>query len=113
MGRTGGGPGQGVSPVCGPAARPQQARRPVAPAALRPAWRLKAPPAAAWRPPGRPISQAVPAERAAELARDSYACPVYSTPARFRQEVFTAQLRSRSPWTKWAAAGVALFLDGA
>ena len=38
-------------------------------------------------------------------------CPVYATEARFRQEVFTAQLRTKQPWTRWALAGAALFLD--
>lgn len=55
------------------------------------------------------LVRAVPADKAE--ARDVYACPVYRTTRRFREEVFTAQLRSRQPWTKWAQAGAALFLD--
>ena len=46
----------------------------------------------------------------AEL-RDVYQCPVYTTEARFRQEVFTAQLKSKDTWVKWTLAGVSLFLD--
>ncbi|KAK9866454.1 hypothetical protein WJX84_011662 [Apatococcus fuscideae] len=43
--------------------------------------------------------------------KDAYQCPVYTTEARFRQEVFTAQLKSRHSWIKWTLAGVCLFLD--
>lgn len=43
--------------------------------------------------------------------KDVYNCPVYISEARFRQEVFTAQLRTKQPWTKWTLAGVSLFLD--
>ncbi len=46
----------------------------------------------------------------AEL-KDAYQCPVYITEARFREEVFTAQLKSKHPWIKWTLAGVCLFLD--
>ena len=46
----------------------------------------------------------------AEL-KDVYQCPVYTTEARFRQEVFTAQLKSKHSWVKWTLAGVCLFLD--
>ena len=46
----------------------------------------------------------------AEL-KDAYQCPVYTTEARFRQEVFTAQLKSKHSWIKWTLAGVCLFLD--
>lgn len=53
--------------------------------------------------------RAVPVDKA-EL-RDVYQCPVYRTETRFRQEVFTAQLRSKHPWIKWTLAGVCLFLD--
>jgi dynein heavy chain, axonemal len=53
----------------------------------------------------------VPAEKAAAPA-DAYACPVYTTEARFRQEVFTVQLKGgKQPARKWAQAGVALLLD--
>ena len=34
-----------------------------------------------------------------------YACPVYTTEARFRQEVFTAQLKSKHSWVKWTLRG--------
>lgn len=51
----------------------------------------------------------VPADKAE--ARDTYACPVYRTTRRFREEVFTAQLKTKQPWTKWTTAGVAMFLD--
>jgi dynein heavy chain len=40
-----------------------------------------------------------------------YDCPVYSTERRFREEVFTAQLKTQRPWTTWATAGVCLILD--
>ncbi|KAL0038617.1 hypothetical protein WJX79_000048 [Trebouxia sp. C0005] len=43
--------------------------------------------------------------------KDAYQCPVYTTEARFRQEVFTAQLKSKHSWIKWTLAGVCLFLD--
>jgi dynein heavy chain len=43
--------------------------------------------------------------------KDTYACPVYTTEARFREEVFTAQLKSRHSWIKWTMAGVCMFLD--
>jgi len=43
--------------------------------------------------------------------KDAYLCPVYTTEARFRQEVFTAQLRSKTGQLKWTLAGVAAFLD--
>ncbi|KAL4513647.1 hypothetical protein Ndes2526A_g04979 [Nannochloris sp. 'desiccata'] len=53
----------------------------------------------------------VSAEKAAAPA-DAYACPVYTTEARFRQEVFTVQLKGgKQPARKWAQAGVALLLD--
>jgi dynein heavy chain len=43
--------------------------------------------------------------------KDTYSCPVYTTEARFREEVFTAQLKSRHSWIKWTMAGVCMFLD--
>jgi dynein heavy chain len=53
----------------------------------------------------------VAADKAASPA-DAYACPVYTTEARFRQEVFTVQLKGgKQPARKWAQAGVALLLD--
>jgi len=53
----------------------------------------------------------VPAEKVS-VSADSYACPVYTTEARFRQEVFTVQLKGgKQPARKWAQAGVALLLD--
>lgn len=67
--------------------------------------------------------RAVTADKAAEAAGggrggagggdgSSYACPVYATEARFREEVFTAQLRSRAGGSvKWTLAGVCMFLD--
>ena len=59
------------------------------------------------------LVRAVTADKAEAAARDAYACPVYVTAARFREEVFTAQLRSRERWVKWALRGVAAFLDAA
>ena len=44
-------------------------------------------------------------------SKDAYQCPVYTTEARFRQEVFTAQLKSKHSWIKWTLAGVCMFLD--
>ena len=44
--------------------------------------------------------------------KDAYQCPVYTTEARFREEVFTAQLKSKHTWIKWTLAGVCMFLDG-
>ena len=43
--------------------------------------------------------------------RDAYQCPVYTTEIRFRQEVFTAQLKSQHGEIKWILAGVCMFLD--
>ena len=43
--------------------------------------------------------------------RDAYQTPVYTTEARFRQEVFTAQLKSKVGQLKWILAGVCAFLD--
>ena len=45
--------------------------------------------------------------------RDVYQCPVYTTEARFRQEVFTAQLKFKKDHgeIKWILAGVCMFLD--
>ena len=55
------------------------------------------------------LIKAVPAEKA-EM-KDVYPTPVYFTEKRFRQEVFTAQLRSKQPPSKWTLASVALLLD--
>jgi dynein heavy chain len=55
------------------------------------------------------LVRAVTADKAE--AKDSYACPVYTTEARFREEVFTAQLKTKASWIKWTLAGVCLFLD--
>ena len=46
----------------------------------------------------------------AEL-KDVYPTPVYFTEKRFRQEVFTAQLKTKAPVNKWTLASVALLLD--
>lgn len=46
----------------------------------------------------------------AEL-KDVYKCPVYTTEARFREEVFEAQLKSKHSEIKWVLAGLSLFLD--
>jgi len=46
----------------------------------------------------------------AEL-KDAYQTPVYKTERRFREEVFTAQLKSKHGQLKWILAGVCLFLD--
>ncbi|KAL6747291.1 flagellar outer dynein arm heavy chain beta [Haematococcus lacustris] len=43
--------------------------------------------------------------------KDAYQCPVYTTEARFREEVFTAQLKSKHTWIHWTLRGVCLFLD--
>lgn len=55
------------------------------------------------------LLKAVPVEKA-EL-KDVYECPVYWTQCRFRQEVFTAQLKTKQSWMTWTKAGVAMFLD--
>ena len=55
------------------------------------------------------LIKAVTADKAEQ--KDVYQCPVYTTEARFREEVFTAQLKSKHSWIKWTLAGVALFLD--
>ena len=55
------------------------------------------------------LIKAVTADKAEQ--KDTYQCPVYTTEARFRQEVFTAQLKSKHSWIKWTLAGVCMFLD--
>lgn len=55
------------------------------------------------------LMKAVPAEK--EPKDNLYQCPVYLTERRFREEVFTAQLKTKAPWTHWTTAGVALLLD--
>lgn len=55
------------------------------------------------------LVKAVTADKA-EM-KDAYQCPVYTTEARFREEVFTAQLKSKHSWIKWTLAGVCMFLD--
>ena len=55
------------------------------------------------------LVKAVPADKAD--FRDVYQCPIYATEARFRQEIATAQLRTKQPSNKWTLAGVCLFLD--
>jgi len=44
-------------------------------------------------------------------AKDAYMTPVYKTEARFREEVFTAQLKSKHGQIKWTLTGACLFLD--
>jgi dynein heavy chain len=55
------------------------------------------------------LVRAVTADKAE--SKDAYACPVYTTEARFREEVFTAQLKSKHSWIKWCLMSVALILD--
>ena len=55
------------------------------------------------------LIRAVTADKAD--VKDVYQCPVYRTEARFREEICTAQLKSKASWVKWTLAGVALFLD--
>lgn len=55
------------------------------------------------------LVKAVTADKA-EM-KDTYQCPVYTTEARFREEVFTAQLKSKNTWIHWTLRGVCLFLD--
>ncbi len=55
------------------------------------------------------LIRAVPTNRLDN--KDVYECPVYATEARFRQEVFTAQLKTKQSWIQWTMAGVCLFLD--
>jgi len=43
--------------------------------------------------------------------KDAYQTPVYKTERRFREEVFTAQLKSKHGQIKWTLCGVCLFLD--
>ena len=45
--------------------------------------------------------------------RDVYQCPVYTTEARFKQEVFTAQLKFKKDHgeIKWILAGVCMLID--
>ncbi len=40
-----------------------------------------------------------------------YICPAYCTPGRRPYFVFTAQLRTKHPPSKWVLAGVAMILD--
>ena len=55
------------------------------------------------------LIKAVPVDKA-EL-KDVYQTPVYFTEKRFRQEVFTAQLKTKVSPSKWTLASVALILD--
>lgn len=55
------------------------------------------------------LIRAVPTNRID--VKDVYECPVYTTETRFRQEVFTAQLKTKQSWIQWTIAGVCLFLD--
>jgi dynein heavy chain len=55
------------------------------------------------------LVRAVTADKA-EL-KDAYRTPVYKTERRFREEVFTAQLKSKHGENKWTLSGVCLFLD--
>lgn len=55
------------------------------------------------------LIRAVPSNRID--VKDVYECPVYTTETRFRQEVFTAQLKTKQSWIQWTIAGVCLFLD--
>lgn len=55
------------------------------------------------------LIKAVPLEK--EPMEGVYQCPVYFTERRFREEVFTAQLKTKRPWTTWATAGACLILD--
>ena len=55
------------------------------------------------------LIRAVQADKA-EM-KDIYPCPVYKTERRFREEVFTAQLKTKQNPTKWVLASVAAFLD--
>ncbi|CAG9462750.1 unnamed protein product [Pedinophyceae sp. YPF-701] len=47
----------------------------------------------------------------ADSSKDVYQCPVYATEARFREEIFTAQLKSKASWIQWTCRGVCMFLD--
>jgi len=44
-------------------------------------------------------------------AKDAYLTPVYKTERRFREEVFTAQLKSKHGSIKWTLTGCCAFLD--
>eukprot|EP00854_Cymbomonas_tetramitiformis_P002137 gene2137-2836_t len=55
------------------------------------------------------LIRAVTADKA-EL-KDAYRTPVYKTERRFREEVFTAQLKSKHGEIKWTLTGACLFLD--
>ena len=77
------------------------------------------------------VARAMPADKAAAMlsastssssssssstatsASSYFACPVYATAARFRQEVATVHLRlpARSQARKWTLAGTAAFLE--
>jgi dynein heavy chain len=43
--------------------------------------------------------------------KDNYSCPVYKTTMRGPTYVFTAQLRTKAPASKWVLGGVALIMD--
>lgn len=68
------------------------------------------------------VARAMPADKAAAMLSSSspsssssnyFACPVYATAARFRQEVATVHVRlpARSQASKWTLAGTAAFLE--
>lgn len=55
------------------------------------------------------LLRAVSVEKAGE--NDAYECPVYTTQARFRQEIFVAHLKSKASWAKWFVLIHALLLS--
>jgi dynein heavy chain len=58
------------------------------------------------------LARAVPADKADAAVAGCYACPLYGTAARFRQEVGVIHLRSRAPPDSWTLAGVAALCEG-
>jgi dynein heavy chain len=55
------------------------------------------------------LIKAVTADKAE--SKDAYMTPVYKTERRFREEVFTAQLKSKHGTIRWTLTGCCCFLD--
>ena len=57
------------------------------------------------------IVRAISVDKAHGETKDTYACPVYATEARFRQEVCEIALKTKLAPLKWTIAGVCMFMD--
>ena len=58
-----------------------------------------------------PVVQVKAVKEESAPKKNVYQCPVYRTERRFREEVFTAQLKTNTDQNKWVLQGVAIILD--